>query len=126
MNNLPDEDPQLTNFLRQHRSIAPPPRSELENRLMAEIDILPIEIEQHPRSWRRYFASAIAIAATGIIGGSIYQILNPPDLSVAELQQLNLYLEAHADGLSVSPDADPDSHGLLDVDLLTDSEPEES
>jgi hypothetical protein len=126
MNNLPDEDPQLTNFLRQYRSIAPPPHAELEDRLMVEIDLLSTEIAQDSRSWWRYLAGAIALVATGIVGGSIHQMFSPPDLSVAELQQLNLYLEAHAEGLSVTPDADTENHGSLDIDLLTDGESEDS
>jgi hypothetical protein len=126
MNNLPDEDPQLTNFLRQHYSIAPLPQPELEDRLMSEIDLLSIESRQRtPRSWWRYLVG-IGIVATGIIGGSIYQVLNPPQSSIAEIQQLNLYLEAHADSL-VNPDVDVESHDRLlglDIDLFNDRESE--
>ena len=130
MNNLPDEDPQLTNFLRQHHSISPPPLPELEERLMSEIDLLPIESRrQMSRSWWRYIVGIIGIVATGIVGGSIHQMINPPEPSIAEIQQLNLYLEAHADGLVISPDSDLESHDRilgLDLDIFADSEPEES
>jgi hypothetical protein len=128
MNNLPDEDTQLTNFLRQHYAIAPPPQPELEDRLMSEIDLLQIESRQRQpsRFWWRYLVG-VGIVATGIISGSIYQVLNPPAPSIAEIQQLNLYLEAHADGL-VSPDVDIESHDRLfglDTDLFTDRESED-
>jgi hypothetical protein len=36
-----NEDPQLTDFLRKHRSIAPPESSELEDRLISTIELLP-------------------------------------------------------------------------------------
>jgi hypothetical protein len=129
MNNLPDEDPQLTNFLRQHYSIAPAPLPELEDRLMSEIELLPIESKQRQsRSLWRYLAGAIGLAATGIIGGSIYHILHPPEPSIAEIQQLNLYLESHADGLA-SPDVNVETRDRLfdlDTDLFTISESEDS
>jgi hypothetical protein len=130
MNNLPDEDPQLTNFLRQHRSIAPPPLPDLEDRVMAEIDLLPIVTKQRSsRSWWRYIVGGIGIIATVIVGGSIHQIISPPEPSLAEIQQLNLYLEAHARDLVVSPDQTEESHDRLldsDGDIFADSEPEDS
>jgi hypothetical protein len=126
MTNLPDEDPQLTNFLRQNRSISPPPSPELEDRLMSEIDRLPIATRQRvSKSWWRYIAGGIGIIATGIVGGSIQQIISPPEPSMAEIQQLNLFLEAHARDSIVSPDDTLDSH-VLDVDIFADSEPEDS
>lgn len=126
MNNLPDEDLQLTNFLRQHRSIAPPPHSNLEDLLMAEINFPPVETKQHSYSLRRYLTSAILLIVTRVVGGSIYHVLNPPDLNVAELQQLNLYLEAHTDSLVLSSDSDVESHDLSNLDLLINIEPEDS
>jgi hypothetical protein len=126
MNNLPDEDPQLTNFLRQNRSISPPPLPELEDRLMSEIDRLPIATRQRAsRSWWRYIAGGIGIVATGIVGGSIQQLISPPEPSIAEIQQLNLFLEAHTRDSIISPDNTLDSPDL-DVDIFADSEPEDS
>jgi hypothetical protein len=121
MNNLPDEDPQLTNFLRQNRSISPPPLPELEDRLMSEIDRLPIATRQRvSRSWWRYIAGGIGIIATGIVGGSIQQLISPPEPSIAEIQQLNLFLEAYTRDSIVSPD-DPLDDRALDVDIFADS-----
>jgi hypothetical protein len=96
MNNLPDEDTSLTSFLRQNQSIAPPATTNLEDRLMSEIDALPTQTQlRSSRSWWRYLAGGIGILVTGLIGVTTFQILNPPELSVAELDGLNLYLEAH-------------------------------
>jgi hypothetical protein len=107
MNNLPEEDPKLLNFLRQHRSIAPPPASVLEDRLMSEIDLLPQPKSLIVRPWRRYIIGGIGLVITGVCGIIAHQIINPSQPSMAELQQLNLYLEAHIH----------DSNDNLDVDL---------
>ncbi|PSB56681.1 hypothetical protein [Chamaesiphon polymorphus] len=126
MNNSPDEDPQLTNFLRQNRSSVPPSLPELEDRLMSEIDRLPIDTRQRvSRSWWRYIVGGIGIIATGIVGGSIQQIISPPEPSMAEIQQLNLFLEAYARDSIVSTDATLDSPDL-DLDMFDDREPEDS
>ena len=128
MNNLPEEDPRLTNFLHQHRSIAPPHSLELEDRLMSEIDRLPVVTTKRvSRSWWRYIAGGICIIATGIVGGSLQQMIGPPEPSMAEIQQLNLYLEAHTRYLAASSDAiveSPDRVFDLD-DLFADSESED-
>ncbi len=118
MNNLPDDDPQLTNFLRQHRSIAPAELPELEDRLMLVIDALPTP---EPRriliSWRRYLMGGIGLVITGIFGAAVFQIFNPPEASIAELDQLNQFLEAHAANLTDHAELDPaNSEDLVDLD----------
>jgi hypothetical protein len=120
MNNFPDEDPKLLNFLRQHRSIAPPEPDDLEDRLMIEIDLIPTAKPQAVPTWRRYLAGGIGMIAMGILGIGINRLVNPPEPSMAQLQQLNLYLEAHAHSL-IAPDTsteDRDSFGDADADLL--------
>lgn len=116
MNNFPDEDPKLLNFLQQNRAIVPPGSPELEDLLMSEIDFIPIEKHQHVRDWRRYLAVGIGMAATGILGIGMHQLMNPPEPSMAQLQQLNLFLEAHAQ-TSLAIDNSNESHdGLVDAD----------
>ncbi|WP_309735511.1 hypothetical protein [Chamaesiphon sp. OTE_75_metabat_556] len=111
MNNLPDEDANLVNFLRQHRSIASPGMSDLEDRLISELDALPTQTQQRShRSWWRYLAGGIGILVTGIIGATTFQVLNPPELSIAELDGLNLYLEAHILEATGDPTIDPGKH----------------
>jgi hypothetical protein len=126
MNNFDDEDPQLTNFLRQHRPIVLPESSELENSLMSEIDLLADNNSRKvSRTWWRYIASGIAIFATGVVGIAIHQVMNPPEPSMAELHQLDLYLEAHANSLVITPEfGNEDRHSLadLDIDVFSDND----
>ena len=96
MSELP-EDPKLTSFLHQHRSIAQPEILELEDRLMSEIDLLPIEKQYRiSHSWQQYIIFGIVLIVTGITGAAVFQIFNPPESSIAELNQLDLFLEAYA------------------------------
>ncbi len=122
MNNSPDEDPKLTSFLRQHRSIAPAAPSELEDRLLSEIELLPIEQRSKLLgAWQRYIVGGITIIVTGVVGVTIHQLMNPPELSVAELNGLNLYLESHARSLVGHPPTGLSNHedlADLDVDLF--------
>jgi hypothetical protein len=122
MNNLPDEDANLVNFLRRNRSIVPPGQPELEDRLMLEIDALPTPAQQqHGRYWWRYLAGGIGILATGLVGLTTFQILNPPEPSMAEVDGLNLYLEAHILGETGDPALDtgkPEDPIDVDDELL--------
>jgi hypothetical protein len=118
MNDLP-EDPKLTNFLRQHRSIAQPGIPDLEDRLMLELDLLPIE-KQHKVSptWQRYIIGGIGLIITGVAGMAIFQFINPPEPSIAELNQLNLFLEAHVPSLASHSELDStNQEDLVDLDL---------
>jgi hypothetical protein len=138
MNDFSDEDPKLRNFLRQHRSIIPPVSPESEDRLMAEIDLLPIE--SNPKvshRWWRYIGGGIGIILTGVVGATMHQLMNPPEPSLADLQQLNLYLEAHAHTSIESPEErlrqrpelnmeDRDNLLDLDPDLFSDNDSDES
>jgi hypothetical protein len=118
MNELP-EDPNLTNFLRQHRSIAQPGIPELEDRLMLEIDLLPTASQNRiPHSWQRYIIGGIGLIVTGVAGLAIFQLINPPEPSIAELNQLNLFLEAHAPNLANHSELDStNQEDLVDLDL---------
>jgi hypothetical protein len=125
MNDSADEDRKLLNFLRQHRSILPPEPTESEDRLMSEIDLLPTE----PRSrvsWRwRYLCAGIGMIAAGVAGVTMSQMINPPEPSLAELQQLNLYLEAHAHSLNDNLEQgleDRSNRSDVDLDILIDND----
>ncbi len=122
MNNLSDEDPQLTSFLRQHHPTAPPDSLELEDRLMAEIDLLPIN--KTPRVSRlvlRKIIGSLGILMLGTIGVTIHYLMNPSEPSVAELHQLDRYLLAHSHSFvteltSIDNSDDLDSFLLQDDD----------
>lgn len=138
MNDFSDEDPKLRNFLCQHRSIIPSESPESEDRLMEAIDLLPLE--PNPRSsrhWWRYIVGGIGIIVTGVVGVTMHQLMNPPEPSLADLQQLNLYLEAHAHSSIESPGErlrqrpelnmeDRDNSLDLDPDLFSDYDSDES
>ncbi len=121
MDNFPDRDTKLVDFLRQHKSIAPPASSNLEDLLMSKIDLLPARSN---RSWWQYIVGGIGIIAIGIVGVEVHQLMNPPEPSLAQLQQLNLYLEAHSQNLVASENIteDRDAEEDLDTDLLLDKD----
>jgi hypothetical protein len=141
MNNFSDEDPKLLNFLRQYRwrsrsvhadarqTVTSEPTAS-EDLLMAEIDLLPIEPRsQVSRHWWRYIVGGIGIIATGIVGVTMHQLLNPSEPSLAELQQLNLYLEAHVHSLNDNPETgveDRSNLSDLDLDIFSDNDNDES
>ncbi len=130
MNDFFDEDPKLLNFLHQHRSIAPLEPPELEDRLMCEIDLLPTESSQRVLgNWWRYVFGGIGIITIGIVGVTAHQLMNPPEPSLADLHQLNLYLEAHAHSLIDNPEVGVKNRGSLsdlDLDLFLDNDDDES
>jgi hypothetical protein len=123
MNDRPDRDPNLTNFLRQNRSIAPPGSPDLEDRLLLEVDRLPaLNKPKIFNSRWRYLIGGFGIVTIGIIGMTIDRAIAPSEPSMAQLNDLNLYLEAHVSGLVAHPDSngeDRDPTGDLDTDLLT-------
>jgi hypothetical protein len=118
MNELP-EDPKLTNFLHQYRSISQPGTSELEDRLMLELDLLPIEKQDRISPvWQRYIIGSIGLIVTGVAGMAIFQSINPPEPIIAELNQLNLFLEAHAPNLASHSELDStNQEDVADLDL---------
>jgi hypothetical protein len=73
--------------------------------------------QQHRSDRWRYLAGGIGILLTGLIGLATYQIFNSPEPSMAELDGLNLYLEAHILGDTGDPAVDVEkSEDLIDVD----------
>lgn len=119
MKNSPDQDIKLTNFLRQNRPIAQPEQPELENRLMSQIDLISTEKQcKIFRSWPRMLVGGLGLIVTGVVGMTIFQLINPPEPSIAELDQLNLYLEAHVSSLSGQLEMNTESNeNLVDLDI---------
>lgn len=119
MNNSPGQESKLTNFLRQNRSIAPPEAPELEDRLMLEVDLLPAHPQpRFAHAWQRYVIGGIGLIVTVIAGVAVFQTISPPEPSIAELDQLNLFLEAHAPNLASHSEIDSINHEeLVDLDL---------
>ncbi len=122
MNNLSDDDPQLTNFLKQHRATAPTETIDLEDRLMSKIDSVATRTKKirAGRLWRGIF-SGFGMIATGFVGATIHYVMNPPEPSVAELHQLDRYLVSHARSFVVEP-VSIDNSDDLDAFILQDDD----
>jgi hypothetical protein len=122
MNNRHNQDINLTNFLRQNRLIAPPALPGSEYRLISQIDLISSEkTTKVSHSWQRYIVGGMGLIIMGLFGTIVFQSLNPPEPSIAELNQLNLFLEANLPNLVNQPDIDTGDHEILgdiDADLF--------
>jgi hypothetical protein len=119
MNNFSDEDDlQLTNFLRQHRSIAPPGATDLEDRLMSAIAVETNgeKSKSTLRLWRRIFVGFGLVAVSSIVA-IIYNPSERMELNVAEIDKLDRYLLAHSHNF-VSEQGSIDNDENLDAFLL--------
>lgn len=119
------DDTKLASFLRQHRSIAPVDSGELEAQIMVQIDLLPASNQpQISRMWLWRIGGGIGIAIAGILGMTIHQMMNPPQLNVAELDRLDHYLIDRSNHYVIEPTKidDPDN---LDAFLLQDDDAED-
>jgi hypothetical protein len=119
MNNFPEEDdPQLTNFLRQHRSIAPPGAVDLEDRIMSIIEVeTPGEKHRSQlRSWRRIFIG-FGLVAVGSIAALIYAPSDRLEPTMAEIDKLDRYLLTYSHNF-VPERAAIDNSDNLDAFLL--------
>jgi hypothetical protein len=118
MHKFPDEDTQLVNFLRQNRSIAPTELPKLEDRLISEIDLLHTNNRSGvSRDWLQYIMGGVGLVAVGIVGLVMHQTIEPPAPSMAQLQELNLYLESYATELVTTPSNLEDRDNLVDLDI---------
>jgi hypothetical protein len=123
MSDLSDEeDPQLTNSLRQHRSIVPPALSDSEARLMSKSETASARKKRRSKLmlWRRIF-SGFGFIATGLIGATIHYMMNPLEPTVAEIELLDRYLLAHSrnfapEQVSIDNSADLDAFLLQEYD----------
>lgn len=125
MNNFSDEeDPQLTYFLRQHRSIAPAESSDLEARLMSEIEAVAITTNPNSklRLWRRIFIG-VGLVAIGSIGATLHSLMNPLEPKLSEIDKLDRYLIAHSQSF-VSEQGSIDNSDDLDAFLLQEEDPD--
>jgi hypothetical protein len=126
-NHLPEEeDPQLTNFLRQYRSIAPAAPVELEDTLMTTIESRS-EVKERRifRLWLKYVAGLVGAIGTGILGASIHYMMNPPEPKIAsDLDRLDRYVEVNWRSVAPHPIVINDRDDL-DAYLLQDDDTED-
>jgi len=101
----PDDDSQLTKFLRQHRSAIPPASVTLEEQIMQTIAGSP-KAETFSRSrsrvvslsaWKRqvWGTASVAVAASLLVVLGGYRALTPVKPTTAELATLEKFLEAN-------------------------------
>jgi hypothetical protein len=121
-----DDDPQLTNFLRQHRSIAPVAAPELEDSLMTTIeDRSEVKERRMFRLWLKSVSSLVGAIATGFFGAGIHYMMNPPEPTALQLEKLDRYVEANWHGVVTTPTA-IDDRDDLDAYLLQEDDVEDS
>jgi hypothetical protein len=122
MTKFSEDDPQLTNFLRQNSPIAPIGRSDLEDRIVGAIDAIPIEGDRtRSGSKWRYLSFGIGAIAASTIGWMSYQWLSPQPISMGEIDRLEQYVAEHWQDVVNEPDrpiVQPEEVADLDGDLL--------
>jgi hypothetical protein len=124
---LPEkDDPQLTNFLRQYRSIAPAAPPELEDTLMTTIEAQSVVKERRIFRLRLKYIFVLAGAiVTGILGTSIHSMMNPPEPKMAsDLDRLDRYVEVHWRSVVPHPTV-IENHDDFDAYLLQEDDVEE-
>ena len=89
MSLLPDDDQDLVDFLRQHRSPTPPPAAGLDRKIMSKI-AAPVD----RRRWNVWLA-APALAASLITAVLSYRAWVPPQPSATEVATLEAFMESN-------------------------------
>ena len=89
MSLLPDDDQNLVNFLRSHRSPVPPPAVGLDHKIMRQISA-PVD---RPR-WKSWLV-APALAASLVTAVFSYRAWVPPQPSAAETATLEAFIESN-------------------------------
>jgi hypothetical protein len=96
----PQDDPRLTQFLRQHKPTAPNPAADLEHRLMSRLATVDQPAQPKRVGWlsryapRSRWVTFSTVAAAGLVAVVGYHALKPPALSDAELADLQLFIES--------------------------------
>jgi hypothetical protein len=93
MSPRPEEDPQLTHFLKHHRPVAPSASDELEERLMAMVNNTPQAVplgasrrQRHDRRVLWLLPSAIAATLVAVVAPQWFMPQSPSDAQLAELE----------------------------------------
>ncbi len=110
MSPFSDDDQDLVEFLRQHRSPSPPPAVGLENAIVRAIST-PRD-RAASRRWNSWIA-APAIAASFITAILSYRALVPPQPSAGEVATLEAFIETNWNN-TLSNNSDPELISLND------------
>ncbi len=105
-----DDDQDLVEFLRQHRSPPPPPAVGLEREIM--IAIAGSRDRSTPRRWNRWIA-APALAASLITAVLSYRALVPPQPSAGDVATLESFIETNWHS-TISNSSDTDLSSIND------------
>ncbi|NJR49147.1 MAG: hypothetical protein HC780_05830 [Leptolyngbyaceae cyanobacterium CSU_1_3] len=98
MSQLPDDDQEWVEFLRQHRPLPPPAADGLEDRIFSALEaetLSPIAAAQLDRKRRPRWLVPSAIAASLVAAFLSHRILTPPQPSPTELALLEDFIETN-------------------------------
>jgi hypothetical protein len=122
MSQFPNDDHELVNFLKQHRSPTPPADSALEERLFAAIELQPQSDNLMPfrRSQPRVRRSIVWFVPPTLAAGLLvsvigYRLLMPAKPSPTELANLQAFIESNWQGTLNSGNADEETPLFNDV-----------
>ncbi|NJM00240.1 MAG: hypothetical protein HC818_06355 [Synechococcaceae cyanobacterium RM1_1_27] len=99
MNHQPSEDPQLQAFLQSYANKTPDPSPDLETRILAALTVDSVTAQQmarphqplQPRQWR-WIPSLVAVLVAGFGISGVVQRVWQPTLTVAEMEELELFM----------------------------------
>jgi hypothetical protein len=95
------DDEELVTFLKQHRPSAPLASSDLEDNIMGAIAQLKSPQQQSSVWCQRWFIPVVIV--TGVVAWMSYSLTGPRQPTVAELAQLQHFMESSWDSVD-SPD----------------------
>jgi len=98
MSLLPEDDPRLTHFVKQHRPIVPAADPTLEQRIMTLVEKMPRAISSQPSNWQRWRRRGMWLLPTSIAAGLVAisgsQLFLSPQPTETELAELETFIES--------------------------------
>ncbi len=105
----PQDDNQLQVFLQAHRVVPPPPATDLEDQIMAAITTESPSVSNSNQggiqAWLPHLVW-LSVASTAIVGASLQWMLPSRSYQMAELSELELFLESTWLGVTADPAPD--------------------
>lgn len=112
MTKLPNDDPDLINFLRQHRQEVPPASPDLEQQILQQVKAWSLSPLRHYSRLRLVLPVAAGLVAA-IVG---YRAFIPAQPSPAELATLEAFIESNWQGTVSNQHLESDVWHSTDLD----------